>query len=400
MTEIVLELPRPHAAQREILRAARRFNVVDCGRRFGKTVMGNDLLIRPALEGYPVAWASPTYKMLKESWVETRKVLAPITTSANASDHRIELLTGGVVEMWSMENYESIRGRKYKRWVIDEAAMVPALGDAWRAVIRPTLTDYKGDAWMFSTPRGMDFFFDCFTRGQDAAQPDWMSWQMPTLSNPFLDPSEIESARLELPERVFAQEYQAIFLEDAGGVFRRVKDAIDDERGENSEPERGVSYSIGVDLARTQDFTVISVIDANGVQVYHERFNQISWPRQIARIEHVARLFDAPVVVDSTGKGEPIYEALQALELTVIPYVFSNASKGKVIDNLAMRIERGEARLMNIPVQTNELLAYQYDVTKNGTVRTNAPAGMHDDCVISLALAFWGIANQRKWEWD
>jgi hypothetical protein len=338
--------------------------------------------------------------MLKEVWLETKRVLAPVTVSSNASDHRIELLTGGVLEMWSLENFDSIRGRKYKRWVIDEAAMVADLEEAWQAVIRPTLTDYKGDAFVLSTPKGMNFFHQGFQRGLDPLQPDWASWQMPTLSNPFIDPDEVESARLELPERVFQQEYLAVFLEDAGGVFRRVKDAVDNGRSENEEPEPETSYVCGVDLARTQDFTVINVVDASGRQVYHERFNQISWPRQIAAIEKVATTYNAPVVVDSTGKGEPIYEALSATELTVIPFVFSNATKNKVIDNLAMKIERGEARLMDIAVQTNELLAYQYDVTKNGTVRTNAPAGMHDDCVMALSLAFHGIANQRIWEWD
>ncbi len=347
-----------------------------------------------------MAWASPTYRMLKEVWLETKRVLAPVTVSSNASDHRIELLTGGVLEMWSLENFDSIRGRKYKRWVIDEAAMVADLEEAWQAVIRPTLTDYKGDAFVLSTPKGMNFFHQGFQRGLDPLQPDWASWQMPTLSNPFIDPDEVESARLELPERVFQQEYLAVFLEDAGGVFRRVKDAVDNGRSENEEPEPETSYVCGVDLARTQDFTVINVVDASGRQVYHERFNQISWPRQIAAIEKVATTYNAPVVVDSTGKGEPIYEALSATELTVIPFVFSNATKNKVIDNLAMKIERGEARLMDIAVQTNELLAYQYDVTKNGTVRTNAPAGMHDDCVMALSLAFHGIANQRIWEWD
>jgi hypothetical protein len=400
MATIKLVLPRPHAGQRRIRREAARFNVVDCGRRFGKTVMGNDVLIEPALSGFPVAWASPTYKMLKESWIETRRVLAPLTVSANASDHRIELLTGGVVEMWSLENFESIRGRKYKRWVIDEAAMVAALGEAWRAVIRPTLTDYKGDAWMFSTPRGMDFFHECYQRGQDEHQPDWMSWHMPTTSNPFIDPSEVEAARLELPERVFRQEYLAEFLEDAGGVFRGVMDVVDVGRTENQGPVREEYFACGVDLARTQDFTVITVLDSSGRQVYFERFNQISWERQIETIVRVATQYNAQVVVDSTGKGEPIYEQLCKRDIQVTPFVFTNHTKSQSIDNLAMRIEHKEINLMDLPTQTGELRAYQYEMTRKRNVRMSAPNGMHDDCVIALALAAWGLSNCRKWEWD
>ncbi|HEY0072991.1 MAG TPA: hypothetical protein VGB77_02740, partial [Abditibacteriaceae bacterium] len=353
------------------------------------------------LEGYPVAWASPTHKMLKESWLETRRTLAPLTVAANASDHRIDLITGGVVEMWSLENFESIRGRKYKRWVIDEAAMVAHLGEAWRAVIRPTLTDYKGDAYLFSTPRGMNFFWECFQRGQDELQPDWNSWQMPTVSNPFIDPSEVEAARLELPERVYRQEYLAEFIEDAGGVFRGIDRVILCGVTENEAPQPGKSYSAGADLARLQDFTVIDVVDENGKQVYHERFNSISWERQMEAIQRVSKLYnDAPVVLDCTGVGDPIFEGLRARDVPVIPFKFSSSSKEQLINNMAMRIEQNEAQLMDIAVQTGELRAYEYQMSKSGNLKMNAPEGQHDDCVCALALAYWGLKNRTKWEWD
>jgi hypothetical protein len=77
----------------------------------------------------------------------------------------------------------------------------------------------------------------------------------------------------------------------------------------------------------------------------------------------------------------------------VTPYHFSNASKESVIDNLAMKIEQGALRLMDVPAQTNELLAYQYELTPSRNVRTNSPEGMFDDCVIALALACWGLAQ-------
>lgn len=400
MSEIVLKLPRPHAGQRRILREARRFNTINCGRRWGKTVIGNHVLIDPALKGFPVAWASPTHKMLKEAWLETRRTLAPITVAANASDHRIDLATGGVVEMWSLENFESIRGRKYKRWVIDEAAMVAHMGEAWRAVIRPTLTDWKGDAYLFSTPRGMNFFHECFGRGQDSLQAEWASWQMPTVSNPFIDPSEVEAARLELPERVFRQEYLAEFIEDAGGVFRGVLNAVDEGRDQNEDPHPGRSYSAGADLARLQDFTVINVVDESGRQVYHERFNLISWERQMEAIARVCALYGCPVVLDCTGVGDPIFEGLRTRGVNVVPFKFSSSSKEQLINNMAMKIEQGEARLLDLPVQTGELQAFEYQTSKAGNLRMSAPEGGHDDCVCSLALAYWGFKTRVRWEWD
>ena len=47
---IELRLPQPHEAQRRVIGEAKRFNIVCCGRRFGKTVLGIDRLIYRALQ--------------------------------------------------------------------------------------------------------------------------------------------------------------------------------------------------------------------------------------------------------------------------------------------------------------------------------------------------------------
>lgn len=368
--------------------------MVACGRRFGKTTLGVNRLIGPALEGYPVAWFSPRFKFLTEVWRDFRRLLHPVIAAKNEQDRRIELVTGGVIEFWSLEDPDAGRGRKYRRVVIDEAAMVRNLEESWSNAIRPTLTDYEGDADLYSTPKGRNFFWKAYTWGEDGANLDWYAVRMPTISNPFIKPAEVEAARTQLPERVFQQEYLAEFLDDAGGVFRGVSYAVDAGRTEDEPPRARTRYCAGVDLARTQDFTVISVFDPNGRQVYFERFNQISWERQIAAIVSAATRYAADVVLDSTGVGDPIFERLEAAGLSVTPYHFSNASKNAIIDNLAMGIERGSVRLMDLPVQTNELVAYEYQLTPSRNVRTGAPEGMHDDCVIGAALGYWGTSNE------
>jgi hypothetical protein len=160
--------------------------------------------------------------MLSEVWRELRRALQPHTIRVSAQEHKIELNGGGLVDMWSLDSADSVRGRKYKRVVVDEAAMVRDLQDAYQAVIRPTLTDYEGDAWFPSTPKGMGFYKQLFDLGQDESEAEWASWQIPTSENPHMPAAEIEAAKNELPERIFAQEYLAQFLDDSGGVFRRV----------------------------------------------------------------------------------------------------------------------------------------------------------------------------------
>jgi phage terminase large subunit-like protein len=162
---INLILPEPHSGQQYIVESKARFRILACGRRFGKTTIGGNLIIEKALPGYPTAWFAPTYKDLADVWREIRQYTVDITKSANASEHRIELITGGAIDMWSLENKDAGRGRKYKFIVIDEAAKAKNLEETWNEAIRPTLTDYQGGAAFLSTPKGMNFFWRCFTRG-------------------------------------------------------------------------------------------------------------------------------------------------------------------------------------------------------------------------------------------
>jgi hypothetical protein len=395
MKTVRLTLPTPHEGQRVVLQNAARFNAVACGRRFGKTTMGVDLLLRPALCGKPVAWYSPSYPMLSEVWREVRNLTAPITQERNEQEKRIQLVTGGIIRFWSLTDPDSSRGHKYARVFIDEAAKVARLEEAWNAVIRPTLADFQGDAFLASTPRGRDFFHTCHSWGQDQLRTDWHSWQMPSWSNPHVPRSEFEEMRFTLPERIYQQEIEALFLEDGGGVFRGVSAVVDKGRTKNEPYDSARRYTMGVDIARVQDFTVIAVVDNQGRQVYHERFNQISWERQLEAIENAASTYHAAVYLDSTGVGDPIYEFLRKRGLKVEPFVFTNSSKESLIDNLAILIEQGRVSLMDLPVQTAELQAYEYELTPSRLVRMNAPAGMHDDCVIALALSVLKMDRSR-----
>jgi hypothetical protein len=390
MREKRLVLPSLHPGQTQIVSERRRFNVAVMGRRWGKTRFGIRAAAHPVLDGCPVGWFAPNYKFLTEAWRQLRYALAPITSSVNKSERRIELITGGSLDFWSLTDDDAGRSYKYKRVIVDEAGLVKNLETAWNEGIRPTLTDLKGDAWFLGTPKGRGYFFTLFGQGQDAFVEDWASWQKPTITNPTIPDlaEEIEAARRGMPERSFQQEYEAVFLEDGGGVFRGVLAAIDKGRKDNDPPQPGMSYTLGVDLARVEDFTVLIVLDKTGRQVYFDRFNQISWERQIGEIVKVANLYRANVVIDSTGAGDPIWEQVRkGYRGTVTGFTITASSKEPLIDNLAIAIEQGRLRLLDNAVQTNELQSYQYEVTPARNVRMSAPAGMHDDCVIALALA-------------
>lgn len=408
--------PKLHEAQQRIKAAAARFNVAACGRRFGKSILGEDIACDYLLAGWPVGWFAPSYKILADSWRDIQRVLSPLAVDSSTTEHRIALSTKGVLECWSLDNPDAGRSRKYKCVIIDEAAMVRYLGDAWQASIRPTLTDYQGDAWFLSTPRGSNFFRTIYNWGQDELRPDWRSWQMPSLSNTTLVDldKEVEAARLELPERVFRQEYLAEFIDDAGGVFRRVLDAasipcvsgtpaLAGEVGSDGvlrprpiAPDH--SYLIGCDWGKYNDFTVLAVIDTTTKElVALDRFNQIDYVVQIERLRTLAAKFKTKTLVpEHNAIGIPLIEQLQREGYNVHPFTTTNASKAEAIDGLALAIEKGDLHIIDHPTLIAELQAYEAERLPSGMLRYSSPEGYHDDCVVALALAWHGASIRPR----
>lgn len=393
-THTELVLPRLHPAQRGIKRDARRFNVLACGRRFGKTMLGHDLAIHPLLKGQPVGWFAPTYKVLIEAWQAIVRLLHPVTRRLSEQEKRIELWTGGVFEAWSLENPDAGRSRKYGRVLIDEAGLSAKLMASWQEALRPTLSDYAGDAYLLGTPKGRNGFWQLFQRGMDDAKGEWASWQLPTSANPYIQASEIEAARQELPERIFRQEYLAEFLEDAGGVFRGVRDVCTAQR---LQPYPG-TFRMGVDWGQTNDFTVLTVFDA-GTQrmVDMDRFNKVDWALQRARLSAMAQKWGVErIVAERNSIGGPNIEALRREGLPVLAFETTAVSKPPLIESLVLAIEKREVELLNDPVLINELESYERTVSRDtGRSKYGAPEGLHDDVVISVALG-WKAVNTAR----
>lgn len=204
-------LPTLHPAQKHILQGARRFNHLRCGRRFGKTTLIEELS-SISLDGERVGIWFPTYKDLSEVWKDLKKTYGPIIRKQNEQLKQIELVTNGLIDFWSMEEPDSGQGRKYHRAIIDEAAKAPKLYQAWENTIRPTLTDYQGDAFILSRPKGKNNGFYLL---EEKHRPfdNWAFFHFTTYDNPHIITQEIEEAKTQLDEINFRQEYLAEYVD-------------------------------------------------------------------------------------------------------------------------------------------------------------------------------------------
>jgi hypothetical protein len=322
-------------------------------------------------------------------------MLHPAITNVNVQQHRLELNKGSI-DMWSLDSPDSSRGRKYKRVIVDEAAMVPNFQEAWQAAIRPTLTDYEGDAYWLSTPRGMNFFKQGFDYGQDPLMEDWASWRFPTTSNPFILASEVEKARLELPDLTFRQEYLAEFLQSEGAVFRNIEPNLTAPKGD-VEAHKGHKIVQGIDWAQKVDFTAIcSFCVTCKVELELDRFNKIQWDFQRGRLKAGYQRWNVGYgLAEENSIGSPNIEALIKEKLNIHPFTTTAATKPPLIQSLALCFERNEAKWLNDPVGKAELVAYESKISlATGRPGYSAPEGMHDDTVIARALAWWAAINQ------
>lgn len=213
---VEIALDDPHPGQLKILNGAKRFNHLRCGRRLGKTTLIGELS-EIAIDGKFVGIWFPTYKDLDPVWQEMKEIFKPIIKSKNEVLHQIKLFTGGIIDFWSMENPDSGQGRKYHRAIIDEAAKAANLYKAWENTIRPTLTDYIGDAYIMSRPKGKNnpfYLLEEKHKGFD----NWAFFHLTSYENctdvgGYLQRSEIEDAKSQLDDINFRQEYLAEYVD-------------------------------------------------------------------------------------------------------------------------------------------------------------------------------------------
>ena len=384
---------KPHTSQQLFHNSKTRFRILSCGRRWGKTISGANEFIDemgnagPEAVGFAVA---PTFWHTQKQWKEFLHYCpTKLITDIHRGEHKITLI--GDREVWfrSCDNPDSLRSEGLDILWMDEGGQIKE--EAWNEALRPALMDKKGKAFFTGTPKGRNWYWQLWMRGQDKTDLDYESWAFPSGDNPYIDPDEIADTFKGMTDLAYRQEIMAEFIDDIGAVFRAVKACI---HGSYEDPTSHKRYYMGVDLAKHVDYTVICILDENGHLVHFDRFSQINWVFQQKRIANIAKKYNAHVIIDSTGVGDPIFDQLERGGLRMQGYKFTNASKQDLIENLSILLENQEISYPNEPVLINELMMFGYKQSPSGIITYGAPENYHDDCVIGLALAAWHIQHK------
>jgi len=411
----------PHGGQMEVLSGIAKnpqANVitVDAARGWGKTLWVVNSIVIPHLLHSPMAqvmWVAPTYKICKSPVDDvffgydelTSERFVPQFCEETSfkyweyfkADNEIHMFNDTKVFFRSADNPDSIVSKGYSLIIIDEAALIAE--DVFNKQILATARRQNCKIILISTPRGKNWFYYKYLDGQDLNKKSYISFKQPWWKRPDY-PKLLVNLMQDLPEHIRKQEFDAEFIDNSGGTFRNLESIfagkqIDFESDQqewkdipDSSEIESSQYVLSADLAKSKDYTVLSVLNTNTRKLhYYRRYNKTDYKIVVKDIERVSKMFDScDVIFDATGIGASLADFLT---VNAYPYKFTNESKNDLINRLILSCDYDNIRIPNIRTIRQEFELFEYKITRTGKISYSAPAGRHDDCVISIAMANW-----------
>jgi hypothetical protein len=382
----------PAAHQLEFMANPARFKVGVWHRKAWKTTMAINELIRwsaavPGTYWYICPFMSQAKKVVWNEPEMLAKFLPPeIWAQRNNTELLIPFPNGSVLYILGADHPDSLRGPNPKGVVLDEYDdMRPEM---WSAVIQPIMTA-NPDAWTWfiGTYKGRKDLFAKYNYAKDAN--GWHCSLLKASKSGIIPQAALEEAKNTTTKDFYLQEYECEAIEGAGSFFRRIMENVYEGL---IEPNITHRYQGGVDLAKYNDYSVLTAVDLCTFKVAKpERFSQIDYNLQKSRIESFYLRWGKPrIFLDSTGVGEPIFDDLTYQKIARLEsFKFTEHSRRDLLVNLQVLIEQDKIKLPNDETLLDELKSMQYVLGDMGKVKIEVPDSVHDDCIMSLALATW-----------
>jgi len=384
--------------QKKYLGSKSRFAILVWHRRAKKTRSALNRQVMRIMERKEAGvcyYVLPTYRQAKQVvWdvLVNDHIPKEIIEKKNDSELAIYYKNGVIQRFIGAEDPDKHRGTAPFDVVFDEYSEQSE--QIWTAIFQPVLMENDGTATFVFTPKGKNHSWKLLQMAKENTK-DWFTSVMGVEDTGIFSEEELMEIRRNTPQALYAQEYEVEFVDGAGQFFRRVRENTYEK--EKELPTEG-DFQLGVDLAKYQDWTVITPFNLNYFIAYpQDRFNQVDWNLQKARIEVSARQYgDALIWPDSTGIGDPVVEDLKARGLRIggedgKGFKFTETSRSNLLNNLAILLEQDKIKIPNDEGLLSELESFRFSLSDTGKIKVTVPEGMHDDRVMSLALSVWGV---------
>lgn len=368
-------------------------------RRGGKDKTCWNYLIKKAFEHKATYfYLAPTYKQGKKIIWENiggdgfrllDHIPKEIIKNKNETELKIELINGSYIQIIGTDNIDSIMGSNPYGVVFTEFSLQQS--KSWD-YIRPILAENGGWAIFNFTPRGTNHAYKLLQSAK--TNPKWFTEVLTVEDTHAINEEELKEERKQMPGDLYDQEYLCKFVDGASQFFRGVDKVVYDDAYEV--PEELHEYKFGIDLAKSGDYSVITPFDLNTFKVgRQDRFNQIDYTYQKEKIKARYFQYRNPVTtMDGTGIGDPIFDDLFRDMNNLQKYVFTERSRMDLLTNLQLKIEQQIIKIPNDPILIEELKSFEYVISDKGRVSARCPDSMHDDMVMSLALAVYNTPNR------
>lgn len=309
-----------------------------------------------------------------------------IIKNVNETEMRIILTNGSMLQLIGADNIDRIVGTNPIGVVFSEYALMKP--DVWD-LISPILTENGGWAVFVYTPRGQNHAYALMKMAK--TNPKWHVEILPVSKTHAVPEVDLLEQKATMSEALYKQEYECDFTENASAVYKNVRSRT--YKMEDYKHNDVGMYQVGVDLAKANDYTVITPFDLTTFRACpQDSFNQIDYSLQKAKIEAAFYRYNKPVIVmDSTGVGRPIVDDLLNKGMNISPFMFTYNSRNELLINLQILLEQNTIKIPDDPALIDELEAAVWDITAQGRTRITVPDDKHDDRLMSLALAVWGI---------
>jgi hypothetical protein len=367
-----------------------KYYVINIGRQFGKSLLATNQLLYWILSNKcECAWVSPVYNQANKVYEQIVSAFAntDIITKKDSQKLKIVFCNGSMLQFFSAERYDNIRGFTFDYLVCDEFAFMDE--KAWTEVLRATVLVKGKKVLLISTPKGKNHFYKLHQL--DGINEQYKSFTMTSYDNPMINPSEIDDAKLTLPEMIFRQEYLAEFIDGSAMLFNN--------RQLTDNKSYGKGFA-GIDLGRADDYSVLSIFNEKGEQFYIERWRHSDWSTIVKNIANGLRTNNVQTaLVEVNSIGDVIFEMLQkecSSYCTIEPFVTTNQSKKEIVESLIVANQNKEVKFLNVDWLDKELEMFTYEYNpKSRVIKYSATTGFHDDGVMASCLSYHAYSKYK-----